>query len=90
MNYEMTDVFVLLAGAALVIAFLVMFIIKFIVSVYFPFVDAYDHIKSKIMFSNNYDEQKYWIKEKKRLFVSYIPLVGEFLARKMKSKKKKR
>lgn len=89
MDYELTDVFVLLAGAVLVIAFLVMFIIKFIVSVYFPFVDERDHIKSKIMFSTHHDEREYWKREKKRLYISYIPLIGGFLANRMKQKKRK-
>ena len=89
MNYEMTDVFVLLAGAALVIAFLVMIIIKFIVSVYFPFADEYDRINHKIMFSAHHDEREYWIKEKQKLYISCIPLIGGFLASRMKVKKKK-
>ena len=89
MNYELTDVFILLAGAVMVIAFLVMFIIKFIVSVYFPFVDEYERIKHKIIFSTNYDERKYWQREKQRLYVRYIPLIGGFLANRMKVKKKK-
>lgn len=89
MNYESSDVFVLLAGAALVIVFLVMFIIKFIVSVYFLFVDEYDYIKNKIMFSTHHDERVYWLKEKRKLFVSYIPIVGGFLASRMKTKNKK-
>ena len=87
MNYELTDVFILLAGAIVVIAFLVMFVIKFIVSVYFPFVDEYEHINHKIMFSTHYDERKYWQREKQRLYVRYIPLIGEFLANRMKRKK---
>lgn len=89
MNYELTDVFILLAGAGVAIAFLVMCIIKFIVSIYFPFVDEYDHIKNKIMFSTHHDEKVYWIRERRILYVSYIPLIGGFLANKMKRKKKK-
>ena len=88
MKYELTDVFLLLAAIVMIVAFLVMFIIKFIVSVYFPFVDEYDHIKSKIMFSTHHDEREYWRREKKKLYVSYIPLVGGFMAQRMGKKKK--
>lgn len=88
MNYELTDMFMLLAGAVVVIVFLVMFIIKFIVSVYFPFIDEYDHIKKKIMFSTHRDERAYWLREKQILYVSYIPVIGEAMARKMKKRKK--
>lgn len=90
MNYELADVFVLLAGVVVVIAFLVMFIIKFIVSVYFPFVDEYEHIKYKIMFSTSYDERVYWLREKRRLYISCIPGIGGFIAKRMVKKKDKR
>ena len=89
MNYELTDVFILLAGAGVAITFLVMCIIKFIVAIYFPFVDEYDHIKNKIMFSTHRDEREYWIRERRILYVSYIPLIGGLLASRMNTKKKK-
>lgn len=89
MDNGWTDVFTLLACAVLVIAFLVLFIIKFMVSVYFPFVDEYDNIKNKILFSTHHDEREYWRREKKRLYVSYIPFIGGLIAKKMKAKKKK-
>ena len=88
MNYELTDVFTLLAGAILIIALLIMILIKFIVAVYFPFTDECDRINHKIMFSTHHDEREYWIKEKQKLYVSCIPLVGGFLASRMKNRRK--
>ena len=89
MIYELSDVFIFLTATALVVVFLAMFIMKFIVSVYFPFIDEYEHIKHKIVFSSHHDEREYWKREKKRLYVSYIPLVGSFFASRMKPKKRK-
>ena len=90
MKYELTDVLVFLAAVIVAIAFLIMFIMKFIVSVYFPFVDEHEHIKSKIMFSGSHSERDYWIRERRRLYVSCIPIVGGFIANRMGKKKRKK
>ncbi len=89
MNHELTDTFLLLAAIVMIIAFLVMFLMKFIVSVYFPFVDEHEHIKSKIIFSTSHDERAYWIREKRRLYISCIPWIGGFIVQRMGKKKKR-
>ncbi len=86
---NMENGFFWIAAALVIIAIFVLLMMKFIVAVYFPFVDAYDRIYRKILFSDSYEKRQYWQYEKKRLYVSLIPLVGGFFASRMKFKAKK-
>ena len=82
---EDTFFIILAIGVAVVIGALLL--MKFIVAIYFPFVDAKDRIETKIMFSETHEQRQFWIRERKRLYVSLVPFIGGFIASQMKNKR---
>ena len=75
-----TDILFETLGVCLILFFLIVFLVKYIVNVYMPFVDDRDFIRMEIMRSHG-DERVHWKHELKRLYLSEIPFVGKYLAK---------
>ena len=83
----MEDAFFWIGALILGLVIFALLAMKFIVAVYFPFVDAKDRIETKILFSETHEQRRFWLRERKRLYVSLVPFVGGFIASQMKNKK---
>ena len=83
----MEDILFWIGAVVIGIVVSVLLLIKFITSVYFPFVNARDRIETKILFSETREKRRFWLRERKRLYVSLVPFVGGFIASQMKNKK---
>ncbi|MBQ4282660.1 MAG: hypothetical protein IJB96_01885 [Lachnospira sp.] len=53
-------------------------LVAFFVNIYLPFKEERDCIKMEIARSFDEEEYLYWKRELRRLYLSYIPLVGRF------------
>ena len=86
MNIEnITDIIVLFLGACLVLLFAAVFLIKFIASVYVPFIEERDFIRMEIVRSKG-NERIHWEHELRRLYIAQIPFIGIFLAEQSRKK----
>ncbi len=83
-----TDILFSLIGIGLVVFFLIIFIVKFIMDIYVPFIAERDYIKTEITRSYG-DRRLHWERELKRLYVGSIPVVGEYFAGKIGRRGKK-
>ena len=90
MNVEnISDLLIIFLGVCLALVFIAILLVKLIVSVYIPFSQERDFIRSKIMWT--YGEKKaHWKREMRRLYLEQIPVIGEILADKSRRAEKRR
>ena len=86
MNIEyMTDITVLFLGAGLVLFFAGILFVKFMASIYVPFIEERDYIRMEIAGKKG-DERIHWEHELRRLYIAQIPFIGIFLAEQSRKK----
>lgn len=76
--YTGTDILVMVLGGCLVLLILAILLMKFITCVYLPFMDDRDFIKLEIIRTHG-NERVHWQHEMKRLYLSMIPIIGNYL-----------
>ena len=89
MSENETNFVILILGACLLLFFIAVFIVKFIVRVYVPFLDERDFILMEIDRTHG-DERIHWKHELKRLYISQIPFIGETLAENSRKRSRER
>jgi len=88
MTENNSDIFFQLMLGILIFGFAVLAILAFVIHIYIPFKNERDYIYMEIKRSD-IDEKKYWKKELKLFYISYIPIVGRMILRRMRKKKKR-
>ncbi len=73
------NIFVEFLGICLVAVILISLAIKYILTVYMPFVEERDFIKMEIARSHG-NSRVHWQHELRRLYLAQIPLIGGMLA----------
>ena len=70
---------------SVVIAAIVIFCaVAFYVNVVYPFWEDRRYIRSEMKNSYNKDEYRYWKRELKKLYILQIPLLGNFIVKRMR------
>lgn len=75
------DILFLFLGICMLLLIAAIFLLKFIVSVYIPFVEEREFIRTEITRTHG-NERMHWEHELKRLYISQIPFIGVMLAEK--------
>ena len=83
------DILIIFLGVCLALLFAAILAMKLISSVYIPFLQERDYIRSKIMWTYG-EKHDYWKKELIRLYLGLIPIIGPLFADIMKKIEKKR
>lgn len=83
------NMFVEFLGMCLVAVILIILAIKYISTVYMPFVEERDFIKMEIARSHG-DSRVHYQHELKRLYLSQIPFIGGFLVEASRKRARKR
>lgn len=82
------DNLVLFLGVCLVIFILAALFVKFVLEVYVPFVADREYIKTEI--ARSYGKgRRHWEMELKKLYLSNIPLIGDYLASRVGRRKRR-
>lgn len=89
MTQNNNDMFFPIMLGVLIFIFAVLVIMAFVINIYIPFKNERDYIQMEIKRSD-VDERKYWEKELKMFYISYIPIAGRIILRRMRKKKKRR
>ncbi len=88
MEYSTFDIFVLFIAGIVILFFVLVFAIKFFLTMYLPFAEEREYIKEKIK-SKSGEERLFWESELKNLYIGVIPLLGEYIVRKRRRRKRK-
>ena len=83
------NIFVEFLGICLVAVILIILLVKYISTVYMPFVEERDFIKMEIARSHG-NSRVHWQHELHRLYLAQIPFVGGMLAEANKTREIKR
>lgn len=88
MEYSGFDIIAFLSAGIVVLFFVIVFAIKFFLTMYLPFVEEREYIEEKIK-SKSGEERQFWEAELKNLYIGIIPFIGDYIVRKSRRRKRK-
>lgn len=83
------DFLIIFLGVCLFVLLIGILVVKFIAGTYMPFAEERDYLRMEVMRTHG-NERIHWQHELRRLYLSLIPFIGVYLARRSRKRERKK